>query len=161
MKHKLDRSFVVNVLIFAMLLVSCSPSQPTPSAAAQETTPTVISGSGDISAVVEQYRTLLGADNGVEPGSKGPSGYREINWDGVPDELAAPNFLPADFFNAPEAPRARGAFFSTPGDGIQVSADSDIPPAQHHISRTSTLVTHSRPLAKSDYFRQSAAMLST
>ncbi|HEX6034825.1 MAG TPA: hypothetical protein VFY83_10340, partial [Anaerolineales bacterium] len=110
-----------------MLLVSCSPAQPIDGSAGQARTPTVISGSGDIAAVVEEYRNLLGPDNGVEPGSKGPAGYREINWDGVPDELAAPNFLPADFFNAPESPRARGAFFSTPGEGIQVSADSDNP----------------------------------
>jgi hypothetical protein len=47
----------------------------------------------------------------------------------VPDELAAPNFLPADFFNAATAPRARGAIFSTPGTGVQVSADSDNPTA--------------------------------
>lgn len=127
MRNKHVLSFMVNVLVLTMLLVSCSPSQPTESAAGPEVTPTVISGSGDISAVVEEYRNLLGPDNGVEPGSKGPSGYREINWDGVPDELAAPNFLPADFFNAPEAPRARGASFSTPGEGIQVSADSDNP----------------------------------
>jgi hypothetical protein len=53
--------------------------------------------------------------------------WNQVTKDGVPDELAAPNFLPSDFFNSPEAPRARGAFFSTPGEGIQVSADSDNP----------------------------------
>jgi hypothetical protein len=55
------------------------------------------------------------------------AGRREINWDGVPDELAAPNFLPGDFFNAASEPRARGAMLSTPGAGVQVSADSDNP----------------------------------
>jgi hypothetical protein len=120
-------SYIVKMLVLGMLLVSCSPPQPTENPAQQGMTPAVIRGAGDIGAVVEEYRTLLGADNGVEPGSKGPSGYREINWDGVPDELAAPNFMPSDFFNAPEAPRARGAFFSTPGEGIQVSADRDNP----------------------------------
>jgi hypothetical protein len=86
--------------------------------------PTVVAGGGDIAALVEQYRNLLGANNGGEPGSR-TAGRREINWDGVADELSAPNFLPPDFFNAPDAPRARGAFFSTPGSGVQVSADSD------------------------------------
>jgi len=127
MIYKQSFSLIVKVLVLAVLLVSCSPAQPTENPTGQGMTPTVISGAGDISAVVDEYRSLLGPDNGVEPGSKGPSGYREINWDGVPDELAAPNFLPSDFFNAPDAPRARGAFFSTPGEGIQVSADSDNP----------------------------------
>jgi hypothetical protein len=88
--------------------------------------PIVVSATGDITAAVEQYRELLGPNNGGEPGSRG-SGRREINWDGVPDELSAPNFLPPDFFNDAAAPRARGAFFSTPGAGVQVSADSDNP----------------------------------
>lgn len=89
--------------------------------------PIVVSGAGDITAVVEQYRQLLGGvNNGGAPGQN-PSGYREINWDGVPDELAAPNFMPPDFFNDTTEPRARGAFFATPGDGIQVSANKDNP----------------------------------
>ena len=127
MMYKRFSSFTINVLVPVMLLVSCSPARPTDSVAGQGLTPTVISGAGDISGTVDEYRNLLGPDNGVELGSKGPSGYREINWDGVPDELAAPNFMPSDFFNAAEAPRARGAFFSTPGEGIQVSADRDNP----------------------------------
>src|SRR5512134_3535736 len=53
--------------------------------------PTVISGSGDITAVVEEYRQLFGGqNNGGEPGS-GANGFREINWDTLPDEEAAPN----------------------------------------------------------------------
>jgi hypothetical protein len=35
--------------------------------------------------------------------------------------------MPPDFFNDSAATRARGAFFATPGDGVQVSADSDNP----------------------------------
>ncbi len=90
--------------------------------------PTVLTGSGDITAVVEQYRLLLGGtNNGGDPGSRGSEGYREINWDTVPDEAAAPNFYPSDFFNSPEAPRARGIVLNTPGDGLVISADSDNP----------------------------------
>ena len=49
----------------------------------------------------------------------------KINWDGVPDALAAPNNLPANFFNV-NSPR--GVTFSTPGTGFQVSADGAITP---------------------------------
>jgi hypothetical protein len=74
---------------------------------------------------VNAYRSLLGdPDNGSTPGSQ-PSGRREINWDGVPDNRAAPALLPPDFFNT-VAPR--GAVFSTArGNKVQVSADSDNP----------------------------------
>lgn len=90
--------------------------------------PTIVSGIGDITAVVEEYRQLLGGvNNGGDPGSKGTTGYREINWDSVPDEMAAPNPYPSDFFNAPEAPRARGIFLQTPGTALMISANSDNP----------------------------------
>jgi hypothetical protein len=49
------------------------------------------------------------------------SGRREINWDGVPDALAAPNNLPANFFNV-NSPR--GVVFTTAGTGFQVSANA-------------------------------------
>ena len=73
-----------------------------------------------IQATVDQFRTDLGALNPNTSGSF-PSGRREINWDGVPDNLAAPNNLPANFFNV-NSPR--GVVFSTPGTGFQVSANS-------------------------------------
>ena len=85
---------------------------------------TVLQASGEVASTIGLFRELLGPNNGGEPVSHA-WGRREINWDGVPDELAAPSFLPADFFNGPDAPRARGAFLATPGDGVQVSADSD------------------------------------
>jgi len=100
------------------------PGIPTTAGAAPQ--PVVVSGAGDITPVAERYRTLLGPDNGGEPGGKS-AGRREINWDKVPDEFAAPNFLPGDFFNAPKAPRSRGAHFATPGRGVQVSARRDNP----------------------------------
>lgn len=90
-------------------------------------TTTVFAGAGDIAPVVAQYREALGGpDNGGQPGTILP-GYREFNWDSVPDEFAAPNFLPGDFFNGTAEPLARGATLSTPGDGVQVSADGDNP----------------------------------
>ena len=76
---------------------------------------------------MDQFRAALGdPDNGGEPGAHA-TGRREIDWDAVTDEFAAPNFLPADYFNAATAPRARGAFLTTPGTGVQVSADGANP----------------------------------
>lgn len=78
-----------------------------------------------IQATVDAYRAALGTLNPNVPGSFA-SGRREINWDGVPDAFSAPNNLPANFFNV-NSPR--GAVFSTPGAGFQVSADTTpLPP---------------------------------
>jgi hypothetical protein len=74
-----------------------------------------------IQQTVEQYRNELGVgNNGATPGSLS-TGHREINWDAVPSQFSAPNNLPANFFNS-NSPR--GAVFSTPGTGFQVSANA-------------------------------------
>jgi hypothetical protein len=86
----------------------------------------VVTGAGDIQIKVDQFRGVLGPDNGGAP-SGDPEGRREINWDAVPDELAAPDALPADFFNSKQDPTARGALLETPGDHVAVSADSENP----------------------------------
>ena len=119
------------------------PTQPpvVPTAAIiNGATPAIVSGAGDIAPLVEQYRNLLGPDNGGDPGSHG-LGRREITWDTLPDELAAPNNYLPDLFNAPTAPRARGIVLNTePGAVIQVSADADNPtgtaPRFGHINPT-------------------------
>ncbi|MDQ2780105.1 MAG: VPLPA-CTERM sorting domain-containing protein [Pseudomonadota bacterium] len=83
--------------------------------------PTTSSVSGANAAAVQPtvdaFRASLGPLNANVAGSFG-SGRREINWDGVPVSLAAPNSLPADFFNT-NSPR--GVVLSTPGTGFQVS----------------------------------------
>jgi hypothetical protein len=86
----------------------------------------LVTGTGNPTRAIKRFRKLLGPDNGGAPGGD-PKGHREINWDGVPDELASPNALPGDYFNAKVAPRARGAILATPGDHVAVSADSDNP----------------------------------
>ncbi len=93
------------------ILFSCSKD---------ENKPQVVTGAGDIQSAIDEYRSLLGTNNGSASGSQA-DGRREINWDGVPDSLASPNFLPHDFF------LSRGADFSTPGLGVQVSADQNNP----------------------------------
>lgn len=93
------------------------------------TNPEVFASGADdagVTAVVDQFRAALGTLNPNTPGSLS-TGRREINWDGVPDTSASPNAFPPDFFNGPTAGRARGAVFSTPGSGFEVSADSDNP----------------------------------
>ncbi len=73
----------------------------------------------DIQSTVNAFRAHLGHNNGI--GGTFIGGRREINWDGVPDQFAAPNLMPANFFNS-NSPR--GVVFFTPGSGFQVSANS-------------------------------------
>jgi hypothetical protein len=82
---------------------------------------------GAIQATVDTYRAALGSLNPNVSGSFGSGGRREINWDGVPNGFAAPNNLPANFFNA-NSPR--GVVLSTPGTGFQVSANAGVAPVE-------------------------------
>ena len=68
-----------------------------------------------IQSAVDAYRQDLG------------NSRQEINWDGVPDNRAAPNLLPADFFNTTVP---RGVVFSTHGTGFQVSANAGVAPIE-------------------------------
>jgi hypothetical protein len=103
-------SFLV-LLLMSLLVINCKKDEDQPE-------PKVISAAGDITAALTEYRALADAVG---------TGRQEINWDGVPDENAAPYFLPGDFFNAAEGSRARGSVLTTDGDGVQPSADSDNP----------------------------------
>jgi len=80
-----------------------------------------------ITATRDAFRTAIGG--GTVAGANGSFGglRREINWDGVPNNFADPNALPADFFNV-NSPR--GVVFSTPGTGFMVSANAGgiVPP---------------------------------
>jgi hypothetical protein len=117
-------SLVITVLV---LLVSHAVN-------AQVTFSASGAAAADITATVDAFRLDLGTLNPNVAGSFG-SGRREINWDGVPDAFAAPNNLPANFFNV-NSPR--GVIFSTPGTGFQVSANSGVPRSS---SGTSTRAT--------------------
>lgn len=82
-----------------------------------------------IQAIVDQFRTDLGGALNPNNGQSFTTGRREINWDGVPDNFAAPNFFPHDFFNV-NSPR--GAVFTAPtgfdnASAFFVSADNANP----------------------------------
>lgn len=114
------------VLVFVALLMFSTSSAveraKSDNAARNEAPPILFQAAGpsatSIQSSVDAFRTQLGRLNPNVVGSF-PNGRREINWDGVPDMFAAPNNLPANFFNV-NSPR--GAIFSTTGSGFQVSA---------------------------------------
>lgn len=93
--------------------------------------PVVYTGAGANAAAITAVRDLFRVDvgGGTSAGANGLFGgiRREINWDGVPDSLAAPNNLPLNFFNV-NSPR--GAVFSTPGTGVAVSANAGVAPVE-------------------------------
>jgi hypothetical protein len=78
-----------------------------------------------ITSIRDDFRAAIGG--GTVAGANGSFGgvRREINWDGVPDMFSAPNLMPPNFFNV-NSPR--GAVFSTPGTGFEVSANAGVAP---------------------------------
>ena len=81
----------------------------------------VVSATGDINPGLVEFRELLGSQLNTTPGAVG--GRREINWDGVPEDLLHQK-LPTNFFN-PTGPQAninnqRGLVYSAEGN-FQVS----------------------------------------
>lgn len=85
-------------------------------------TATVVSGTGAITAKVDEYRQLLGdpRNGGTVPGPA-PAGRREVNWEGVSGTNLNSNTFPTDFFNKTTK---LGLITNTPGLGLRVS-DND------------------------------------
>lgn len=109
------------ILLLAAAALACGVQ-------AKDPAPTVISGTGtDVTAKMDAFKQLLGGDNNGGVPGEFKTGYREINWDGLTDELSAPADYAPDFFNDTKAPRARGMLLSTPGTALMVSADSNNP----------------------------------
>ena len=106
------------VLIIALSLLLTNPS----SLFGQEFVAYSAAGidAAAIQTVVDAFRNAVGSpNNGNTPGPL-PSGRREINWDGGGAGAAATTFpIPMTTFNT--APLARGAVFSTPGTGFEIS----------------------------------------
>jgi hypothetical protein len=77
----------------------------------------VVRATGDITAAVNEYRTLLGTLNPNVAGEQ-PGGRREINWDGVPAAFTNNDLFPGNFFNV-NSPR--GVVFTTDGSAFRIT----------------------------------------
>lgn len=113
---------LVGCVITLLLIASTANAQMVRSA--------VGANAAAIQATVDQFRADLGAANANGP-CTGPCvpgiGRREVNWDGVPDNLSDPGIFPNDFFNQASgspAGRIRGIQFSSAGT-FRTSADTD------------------------------------
>ncbi len=109
------RSITVVLALVGMVLIAVPTSYAV----------SVQQGSGANAAAIQSAVDAFRADLGgaLNPNVAGSllTGRREINWDGVPDNLSAPNALPANFFNV-NSPR--GVLLATPGSGFEVSANA-------------------------------------
>ena len=112
---------LVAIATMVIAAVSSAPASVAPIALF-----TSAANAAGIQSTVDSFRTALGTLNANVAGSFG-SGRREINWDGVPNTSAAPNLLPANFFNTTSP---RGAVFSTPGTGFEVSGNAGTAPIE-------------------------------
>jgi len=113
------KTFYYAVFGFSLLLMACSDKD-------DDNKPQVITAAGNIQAAMDEFRNLLGANNGNASGSQS-TGRREINWDALPDSVAVPNGYVGNFFNTASNGQTRGIEFTTPGSGLIVSADSSNP----------------------------------
>jgi hypothetical protein len=98
-----------------------------------------------IQPTVDQFRNDLGTNNGGGPPM--PSGRRQIAWDGVPADRAAPSFMPEGQF------RNVGALFATPGLGFKVSgAATDPAPALDFTDINATYAADFAPFSPERLF---------
>ena len=112
---------LTGICVAIFVLTSSLPAQVTVRTATGAT-------AADITATRDAFRSDLGGGTTAGPNGSFGGLRREINWDGVGAAFAAPNNLPATFFNVTSP---RGVLFSTPGTGFQVSgATTDNGPGQ-------------------------------
>jgi hypothetical protein len=123
------RTKVVFGMLLALGLAGCdsdkvsSPGDPLAESAPRSQFQ-VVTGSGDLTNALTEFRDLLGAQLNVTPGPL-TGGHREIKWDGVPAILTNTDALPLDNF------RGAGLLYSNLGTGLRVSDNdfSDIDPS--------------------------------
>jgi len=111
---------------FPTLLVAGLALVPLAAFAAPVVTSVAGAAPANIQAAVDAFRGKLAAGGVNNNVGGGPfaAGFRNINWDAVPDTASAPAALPLNFFNA-NSPR--GAVFTTTGVFIRVSAKAGNP----------------------------------
>lgn len=88
----------------------------------------IVTATGDITPVVNEYRGLLGTLNPNVAGEQ-PGGRREINWDGVPAAFTNNDRFPGNFFNV-NSPR--GVLFTTAGSGFRISNNGYVDVNPHY-----------------------------
>jgi hypothetical protein len=125
-----NNSMKNTIIIFAIFCTSLLASSANANPVIRQATGV---NAAAIQATVDQFRADLGTLN-PNNGQSFMAGRREINWDGVPDNFSAPNFMPNDFFNV-NSPR--GVLFSSNSgnssllasgqQAFQVSADDSNP----------------------------------
>ena len=113
-RFKRARKLNVMALVFVVSFAAACDDDEDGPAGPQVPQATVLSASGDVSAKVAEFRTLLGEPaNGGTPGEQA-TGRREIAWDGAgADPFNNKDDFPADFFNGV------GAVFATNGSGFR------------------------------------------
>jgi hypothetical protein len=94
MKRRFFSSFSLRAIsgyiaLACIILAACEKDE-------KEDNVLVFSVSGDITSKLNEFRSVLGTTLNTTPGVTG--GRREINWDGIPDNLVGTK-LPDDFFN--------------------------------------------------------------
>jgi hypothetical protein len=112
-------TIVTNFAIFAVVISVAACSKDESQTDSKDAI--VIEATGNINPKLDEFRTLLGTQLNTTPGHT--EGRREINWDGVPEELLNKK-LPSNFFN-PVGEQAnvanqRGLTYSASGN-FQVS----------------------------------------
>ena len=130
-------------LVGAAILSACADSSPLATSPVSRATATgvvtelktikdkgdalVVSATGDILPAVDQFRTLLGANNAALEGEQ-DGGRREVNWDGVGAANTNNEAFPGNFFNVNSK---RGAVFTTPSGLFRISNNgyTDINPS--------------------------------
>jgi hypothetical protein len=101
--------------IFCGIILSCNKQQENPE------TPTIISINNNVQVAVQEFKNKLGNPN-TTIGAIG--GYREINWDGLPNNFIL-NSIPNNFFNNPISIQSlqRGLIYSGSSGDFRISRD--------------------------------------
>lgn len=122
MKHL---KLFVAIGAIAASVVSCSKDDYNDSTPPVPTVKsTIVTGTGDLTNALAQFRTILGDQLNTTPGQT--TGRREVNWDGVTANLTNNANFPVDFFNNtdPGGPngRKRGLVYAITGTSFRVDS---------------------------------------
>jgi hypothetical protein len=115
-------------LIFAVIaagtFAACSKDDAYAPDPVPQVKATVVTGTGDITAKLTEFRNIIGSVLNTAPGATG--GRREVNWDGVPAANTNNNAFPADFFNSTDPlasnGRKRGLVYANTGTSFRVDS---------------------------------------